>query len=105
MELLIKEFREEMQLTQKELAEKLGNAQRNISNWESGASEPDCKNILMLAEIFDVSIDELFGRVPLSPVKSKISAVEKEVFNIIHSLSESQKYALLQFLKEIYLRT
>ena len=104
MKLLIKEFRDEMQFTQKDLAEKMGNAQRNISNWENGASEPDCKSILMLAEIFDVSIDELFGRVPSLPINSKISTVEKEVFNIIHLLSESQKYALLQFLREISLR-
>ncbi len=105
MKLLIKEFREEMQITQKELAEKIGNAQRNISNWESGASEPDCKSILMLAEIFDISIDELFGRVPTSSANSNFNAVEKEVFNIIRMFSESQKYALLQFLRELYLRT
>ena len=105
MKLLIKEFREEMQLTQRDLAERMGNAQRNISNWENGTSEPDCKSILMLAEIFDVSIDELFGRVPSSPVNSAISTVEKEVLNIVHALSEPQKYALLQFLREIKLRT
>ncbi|MBQ7913830.1 MAG: helix-turn-helix transcriptional regulator, partial [Clostridia bacterium] len=62
MKLRIKELREELQLTQKELAEKIGNVQRNISNWESGASEPDCETILKLSEIFDVTIDELFGR-------------------------------------------
>ena len=37
----IKELREEFGLTQKELAAKIGNVQRNISHWENGSSEPD----------------------------------------------------------------
>lgn len=62
MKLRIKELREEYSLTQKELAQKLSNVQRNVSNWENGASEPDCETILKIAELFGVSIDELFGR-------------------------------------------
>ena len=67
MKLRIKELREEYQMTQKELAQKISNVQRNVSNWENGTSEPDCQTILMIAEMFDVSIDELFGR-EYSPV-------------------------------------
>lgn len=62
MKLRIRELREECGMTQKELAEKISNVQRNVSNWENGTSEPDCETILRLAELFDVSIDELFGR-------------------------------------------
>ncbi len=52
MKLKIKELREEYGLTQKELAQKLSNVQRNVSNWENGASEPDCETILKIAELF-----------------------------------------------------
>lgn len=62
MRLKIKELREEYRITQKELAQRIDNVQRNVSNWENGTSEPDCETILRLAELFDVSIDELFGR-------------------------------------------
>ncbi len=62
MKLKIRELREEYQLTQKELAQKISNVQRNVSNWENGTSEPDCETILQLAELFNISIDELFGR-------------------------------------------
>lgn len=62
MRLRIRELREEFQLTQQELAQKISNAQRNISNWEAGINEPDCETILKLADLFNISIDELFGR-------------------------------------------
>lgn len=35
----LKDLREEAGMTQKQLAEKIGNSQRNISNWESGVSQ------------------------------------------------------------------
>ncbi len=62
MVIRIKELREEFQLTQKELADKIGNVQRNVSNWENGTSEPDCETLLRLADVFGVTLDELFGR-------------------------------------------
>ena len=100
MKLNIKEFREEMQLTQKELAEKIGNVQRNVSNWENGTSEPDCETILKLSEIFDISIDELFGRnMPLLN-NSPISGVEYTLLRYIRKLNEPQKFTLMQFLRE-----
>ena len=62
MKLKIKELREEFGMTQKELANKLSNTQRNISNWENGVSEPDCETILKIADLFEVSLDELLQR-------------------------------------------
>lgn len=62
LKLKIKELREEYRLTQKELADKIANVQRNVSNWENGTSEPDCETIVKLADLFNVSLDELFGR-------------------------------------------
>lgn len=62
MKLRIRELREENLLTQKELAAKIDNEQRNVSNWEQGTIEPDCDTIVKLADAFNVSLDELFGR-------------------------------------------
>ena len=62
MKLRIREYREELGLTQSELAKQIGTLQRNISNWENGINEPDCATIVKLAEIFKISLDELFGR-------------------------------------------
>lgn len=101
MKLRIKEYREELQLTQSELAEKINNVQRNVSNWENGVSEPDCQTILMLAELFDISLDELFGREKTDVGRHTASGIDKQVIKALNTFSETQKYALLQFLREI----
>ena len=101
MKLRIKEFREELRLTQKELADKINNVQRNVSNWENGTSEPDCETILQLAEIFDVPIDELFGRTFSGVETQSFAGVELKLLKMIKKMPEAQKFALLQFLREI----
>lgn len=101
MKLRIKEFREELRLTQSELAEKINNVQRNVSNWENGANEPDCQTLIKLADIFDISLDELFGRETVALERQSISGVEKQIIALLHKLSDTQKYALLQFLREV----
>lgn len=58
----IKELREEHRLTQKELAEKIGVAQSNISRWEKEEMEPAAGFVIKLADYFAVSADYLLGR-------------------------------------------
>ena len=95
--LKIKELREELYLTQVQLAEKLNTSQRNVSNWENGSTEPDCATIVKIADFFEVSLDELFGRTP----RVNISAAEKEIFNQIRKLNKEQTKMLLSFLKTL----
>ena len=58
----IRELREAKGLTQKQLGQKLGEAKGTIvSNWEIGASRPDCERIIQLCSIFNISADELLG--------------------------------------------
>ncbi|WP_180270632.1 helix-turn-helix domain-containing protein [Sporanaerobium hydrogeniformans] len=58
----IKLEREEHNLTQEELGTKLGIGRSAISNWESGRKTPDGKTLDSLANIFNCSIDYLWGR-------------------------------------------
>lgn len=46
-------------MTQKELAEKLGVSDKTVSHWERDESAPDISIIPVIAEIFDVTCDEL----------------------------------------------
>ena len=101
MKLKIKEFREELQFTQKELAEKIGNVQRNVSNWENGTSEPDLDTIVKLADIFDITIDELFGRETPFLGHQQATGIEFSILKSVRQLTEAQKYALMQFLREL----
>lgn len=100
MKLRIREFREELGLTQTELAKSIGTLQRNISNWENGVNEPDCATVVKLAEIFNISLDELFGR-EQNGETYKLRGIDRQIINAISKLSETQKFSLLQFLREV----
>ena len=49
-------------LTQREVAQKLGIAQPSYIRYENGKAEPTIENLIKLADLFDVSIDFLCGR-------------------------------------------
>lgn len=45
--------------TQEELAEKLGVSRQAVSKWECSESSPDTDNLISLARLYDVSLDDL----------------------------------------------
>ena len=53
--------RKEKNLTQSELAEKLGVTDRAVSNWENGKNMPDLSLFKPLCEILNISINELMS--------------------------------------------
>jgi len=57
----ISNLRKEKNLTQVELADRLGVTYQAVSNWERGDSMPDIAKLSDLAEVFEISIDELLG--------------------------------------------
>ncbi len=58
----LKQLRLSKKLKQVELANKLMVTQRKVSYWELGMVEPDIDMLWLIADFFDVSIDELVGR-------------------------------------------
>lgn len=58
----IKFYRKAMQLTQERLANLLNGKKSLISNYENGYSTPDIYTLVKLADIFQISLDELVGR-------------------------------------------
>ena len=54
--------RKRLDLTQEGLALKLGVTNQAVSKWESGQSCPDIALLPSLADLFGITIDELFGR-------------------------------------------
>ncbi|MBE6130654.1 MAG: helix-turn-helix transcriptional regulator [Erysipelotrichaceae bacterium] len=58
----IKNYRIEKGMTQKELADKLFVTAQAVSRWENNEVEPSLNTIVILAEIFEVSVDELCGK-------------------------------------------
>ena len=62
----ITDLRKAHNMTQMELADKLGISFQAVSNWERGNTMPDISKLPELAEIFHISLDELLnGKAPL----------------------------------------
>lgn len=56
------ELRKKHNLSQEELAEKLGVSRQAVSKWERSEASPDTDNLIALAKIYDLTLDELiFG--------------------------------------------
>lgn len=55
----LKFHREQSGLTQSELAEKIYVTRQAVSKWERGESYPDLENIIVLSDLYDLSIDTL----------------------------------------------
>lgn len=47
------------QMTQEDIAGKLGVSRQSVAKWESGETVPDLDKCRMLADIFDVTLDDL----------------------------------------------
>ena len=56
-----KKCREEVGLSQKSVAEKLGIHQSNVSDWENNVSRPEYEKLIQLTEIYDVTLYQLLG--------------------------------------------
>lgn len=58
----IKFLREELHMTQQELADKLDGAKSTVAMYEKGDRKPSMDVLLKLSEIFDCSIDYILGK-------------------------------------------
>lgn len=57
----IKQCREKKNMSQELLAEKMDVSRQAVSKWESGESKPSTQNIMKLAKIFNISVNELIA--------------------------------------------
>ena len=67
----IKKYRSALALSQEELAEKIFVSRQSVSNWENSKTYPDIKSLLMLSELFEISVDEL--------IKGDVNTMKKEI--------------------------
>lgn len=57
----LKQLRESLGMTQDELAKKLNLTQSTIAYYESGRKMPTLENAIIISNLFDTSLDYLFG--------------------------------------------
>lgn len=55
----LKQYRLKEGLSQEQLAEKIGVSRQAITKWETKRGLPDVENMIILAELFKLTLDEL----------------------------------------------
>ncbi|MBO5065093.1 MAG: helix-turn-helix transcriptional regulator [Clostridia bacterium] len=78
----ISQLRKEKELTQKELAEKLGVTDKAVSKWETGKCYPDVETIEKISHLFEVSINELLNGEKILPENVQEEA-DKTIINVM----------------------
>ena len=73
----IYELRKKANLSQEQLAEKVGVSRQTISKWELCETAPDIKQAQVLSQVFSVSLDELTGNDTKEVIYKKVSNTEK----------------------------
>ncbi len=82
----IKKYRENKKMTQNEVADILGVKSATISKYESNTLEPNIESLKKLAEIFEVSVDQLLG--------DKEEEFDISKYNILDILREQKNMKL-----------
>lgn len=92
---VIKELREKCNMTQAQIADKLGVSDKTISKWETAKGYPDISLLEPIAQVLGVSITELFTGNPISNVNVSANMLRSKFYvcpvcgNIIHSMGEA----------------
>ena len=69
----IREERERKGISQEELARQIFVSRQTVSNWETGKTCPDVQSLLLMSNLFDVSVDSL--------IKGDVETMTKEIEN------------------------
>lgn len=93
----IKLYRKEKNLTQSELAELIGVSTQAISKWETDSGMPDISQLIPLARVLEISIDNILGYTDLE--------FEKEVTELRQKFGGINFISDLNYAQELYILT
>lgn len=92
---VIKELREKNNMTQLQLADKLGVSDKTVSKWETGKGYPDITLLEPIAEVFSVSVTELISGNAVCNSNRSANMLKSKFYicpicgNVIHSMGEA----------------
>lgn len=97
----LKELRTEKNLTQQEVADKIGTSRQVYANWENEINQPDLKMLISLSEFFGVSADFLLGRTDdfghVSVSVPPLSEEETDLLTIYRGMNSAQKMRFVAY--------
>ena len=91
----IKTLREKNNMTQLQLAEKLGVSDKTVSKWETGKGYPDITLLEPIAEAFQISVTELISGNTIQNANVSANMLRSKFYvcpvcgNVIHSMGEA----------------
>ncbi|EAC9169120.1 helix-turn-helix transcriptional regulator [Listeria monocytogenes] len=91
---MLKKLRENENLTQNQLASKIGITRDTLANYETGRREPDFTTLKNIASYFEVSTDYLLGR-------DEIDNSDLLAAHIDDDLTEDERIEIEKYLKFI----
>ena len=71
------------QMTQEDVAEAAGVSRQAVAKWESGESAPDIEKCRLIAELFEVSLDDLANFEPEENLGLEVPPKGKHLFGIV----------------------
>ena len=78
----LKEIRKNEGLSQEQLAEKIGVSRQAITKWETGKGLPDVENMVIIAEIFKTTLDELLRDSAAGQVSESAVYTSETIYDI-----------------------
>lgn len=97
----LKSLRASKNLTQENLATKLGVTRQTISKWEKGISVPDADVLSQIADIFEVSVAELLGSEEKEEIKEDHVAQLLATMNEEMAAKNKHRKTMIRLLKII----
>lgn len=94
----LKEFRKRKNMTQKQLGEYLNVAHSTIAMWERGEREPKCSDLKRLADVLDISVDELLSHNVIKK-QSPRSEIEEKFISDFNELCNDNKRIILSVIR------
>ena len=108
---VLKDLREELSLSQKEVAKECGLSPQCISQLETGMRNPTGSTLLALSDFFDCSIDYLMGKthdydsLPSIESFSRQSRERNELISIYNSIPPEFQAQILEYARYISARS
>lgn len=85
----IKNLRKEKGMSQEELAAKLNVVRQTVSKWEQNLSVPDSEMLILIAEVFDVSVSQLLGEtVEANYTKTELEKISQKLENLNEMIAQ-----------------
>lgn len=71
------------QMTQEDVADQVGVSRQALAKWESGETTPDLEKSRLLAQVFDVSLDDLVSHEPSENFGLNLPPKGKHIFGVV----------------------